>query len=62
MIAALRSVGCEVDDSGDSLKVTPASWRPDLTDPADLAGAFQRAVAVVKRGPPALVDVVSQGR
>ena len=33
-----------------------------VTDPADLAGAFQRAVAVVKRGQPALVDVVSQGR
>jgi thiamine pyrophosphate-dependent acetolactate synthase large subunit-like protein len=33
-----------------------------VTDPADLAGAFQRAVAAVKRGQPALVDVVSQGR
>jgi len=33
-----------------------------VTDPADLAGAFRRAVAAVKRGEPALVDVVSQGR
>ena len=33
-----------------------------VTDPADLAAVFQRAVAVVKRGQPALVDVVSQGR
>jgi thiamine pyrophosphate-dependent acetolactate synthase large subunit-like protein len=33
-----------------------------VTDPADLAGAFRRAVAAVKRGQPALVDVVAQGR
>jgi thiamine pyrophosphate-dependent acetolactate synthase large subunit-like protein len=33
-----------------------------VTSPADLGGAFQRAVAAVKRGEPALVDVVSQGR
>ena len=44
VIAALRSVGCEVDDSGDSLKVTPASWRPDLTDPADLVEEVLRLV------------------
>lgn len=33
-----------------------------ITDPRDLGPALQRAVAVVKRGEPALVDVVSQGR
>jgi thiamine pyrophosphate-dependent acetolactate synthase large subunit-like protein len=33
-----------------------------ITDPKDLGPALQRAVAVVKRGEPALVDVVSQGR
>lgn len=37
----LREVGCVVvgDPSGDAaeLTVTPPSWRPDLTDPADLA-------------------------
>lgn len=33
-----------------------------ITDPNDLGAAFQRAVAVVKRGEPALVDVISQGR
>jgi acetolactate synthase I/II/III large subunit len=33
-----------------------------ITDPADLGPALQRAVAVVKKGEPALVDVVSQGR
>jgi thiamine pyrophosphate-dependent acetolactate synthase large subunit-like protein len=32
-----------------------------ITDPAQLAAAFKRAVAVVKSGAPALVDVVCQG-
>ena len=31
----LEEVGCTVDGS-DPLTVTPPSWRPDLTDPADL--------------------------
>jgi acetolactate synthase I/II/III large subunit len=33
-----------------------------ITDPKDLGPAIQRALAVVKHGEPALVDVVSQGR
>jgi acetolactate synthase I/II/III large subunit len=33
-----------------------------ITDPKDLGPALQRAVAVVKRGEPALVDVICQGR
>jgi thiamine pyrophosphate-dependent acetolactate synthase large subunit-like protein len=33
-----------------------------ITDPSDLGPAIARALAVVKRGEPALVDVVSQGR
>ena len=33
-----------------------------ITDPADLGPALQRAVAIVKKGEPALVDVVAQGR
>jgi acetolactate synthase I/II/III large subunit len=33
-----------------------------VTDPKDLGPALQRAIAVVKRGEPALVDVISQGR
>ena len=33
----LEQVGCAVHDSGSGLfSVTPPSWRPDLTDPADL--------------------------
>ena len=37
--ARLRQVGCEVaaDAAGQVLTVTPPSWRPDLTDPSDLA-------------------------
>lgn len=33
-----------------------------ITDPNDLGPALKRAIAVVKRGEPALVDVISQGR
>jgi acetolactate synthase I/II/III large subunit len=33
-----------------------------ITDPKDLGAALQRAIAVVKRGEPALIDVVAQGR
>jgi len=33
-----------------------------ITDPEKLGPALQRAIAVVKSGQPALVDVVSQGR
>jgi len=33
-----------------------------ITDPKDLSGAIKRALDVVKRGEPALVDVVSQPR
>jgi acetolactate synthase-1/2/3 large subunit len=33
-----------------------------ITDPKDLGPAIQRALAVVKRGEPALIDVVAQGR
>jgi thiamine pyrophosphate-dependent acetolactate synthase large subunit-like protein len=33
-----------------------------VTDPKELASVFKQAIAVVKRGEPALVDVVAQGR
>ena len=35
VIARLTQVGCEVSGDG-VLRVRPPSWRPDLTDPADL--------------------------
>jgi phenylalanyl-tRNA synthetase beta chain len=37
VIRRLREVGCEVRADGDVLTVLPPSWRPDLTDPNDLA-------------------------
>ena len=37
VIALLTEVGCAVVRDGDQLVVTPPTWRPDLTDPADLA-------------------------
>src|SRR3954465_8782504 len=36
VIEALTAVGAAVDADGDTLEVTAPSWRPDLTDPADL--------------------------
>ena len=36
VIDALTSVGCVVDGSQAVVAVTPPSWRPDVTDPADL--------------------------
>ena len=33
-----------------------------ITDPKDLGPALRRAVSAVKRGEPALVDVVTQAR
>ncbi|WP_069814168.1 phenylalanine--tRNA ligase subunit beta [Streptomyces sp. TP-A0874] len=36
VIRRLRQIGCHVDGQ-DRLLVTPPSWRPDLTDPSDLA-------------------------
>jgi phenylalanyl-tRNA synthetase beta chain len=36
VVEFLKAVGCDVDASGNPLAVTPPSWRPDLTDPADL--------------------------
>jgi thiamine pyrophosphate-dependent acetolactate synthase large subunit-like protein len=33
-----------------------------VTDPKELSAVFKKAIAIVKRGEPALVDVVAQGR
>ncbi|MCR2764877.1 phenylalanine--tRNA ligase subunit beta [Microbacterium sp. zg.B48] len=42
VIGALRLIGCEVDDRGDELVVSPPSWRPDLTDKWTLAEEVAR--------------------
>src|SRR5215470_12897769 len=59
-------IGCALDDpSIDYATVAKglgmASFGP-IADPGDLGPALKKAIAVVKRGEPALVDVVSQGR
>ncbi|MCW2507910.1 MAG: pheT, partial [Modestobacter sp.] len=36
VVEALTAIGASVDGGGAQLQVTPPSWRPDLTDPADL--------------------------
>ncbi|WP_017590434.1 phenylalanine--tRNA ligase subunit beta [Nocardiopsis ganjiahuensis] len=33
----LRAIGCAVEADGELLKVTPPTWRSDITDPNDLA-------------------------
>jgi phenylalanyl-tRNA synthetase beta chain len=40
----LEGVGCQVVDDAGLLTVSPASWRPDLTDPADLVEEVVRLV------------------
>ncbi|MDT4939330.1 MAG: phenylalanyl-tRNA synthetase beta chain [Pseudonocardiales bacterium] len=37
VVERLRQTGCAVTDDGGRLVVVPPSWRPDLTDPNDLA-------------------------
>ncbi len=37
VVRRLTDVGCEVSDDGERLRATAPSWRPDLTDPNDLA-------------------------
>jgi phenylalanyl-tRNA synthetase beta chain len=37
VVRRLREVGCSVSAAGSTLEVRPPSWRPDLTDPNDLA-------------------------
>jgi phenylalanyl-tRNA synthetase beta chain len=36
VVELLEVVGCDVDAGSSPLAITPPSWRPDLTDPADL--------------------------
>ncbi len=43
----LRAVGCEVDEDGDRLTVTPPPWRGDITDPFDCVEEVARIVGYV---------------
>ena len=44
VVDALTAVGCDVTADGDTLRVAPPSWRPDLTDPNDLVEEVLRIV------------------
>jgi phenylalanyl-tRNA synthetase beta chain len=42
VVELLTEIGCLVAVEGDRLTATPPSWRPDLTDPADLVEEVMR--------------------
>lgn len=45
VVRILQVIGCTFEDeSADVLRVTPPSWRPDLTDPADLVEEVLRII------------------
>lgn len=44
VVLLLEGVGCAVADAAGQLDVEPPSWRPDLTDPADLVEEVVRLV------------------
>lgn len=59
-------IGTTIDDPNiDFAKLAQSlGWYAEgpITDPKDLAGAIRRAIAVVERGQPALLDTVTQPR
>jgi acetolactate synthase-1/2/3 large subunit len=59
-------IGCRIDapniDYAAMAKSMGVYGEGPIENPRDLGPALQRALAVVKKGEPALVDVVSQGR
>jgi phenylalanyl-tRNA synthetase beta chain len=58
VVALLTEVGCAVTAEGERLSVTPPTWRPDLTDPADLVeevvrlDGYDRVPSVLPVAPP----------
>jgi phenylalanyl-tRNA synthetase beta chain len=42
VVGALRLIGCDVEEHDDGLRVSPPSWRPDLTDKWTLAEEVAR--------------------
>ncbi|GAB4004478.1 phenylalanine--tRNA ligase subunit beta [Nocardioides ultimimeridianus] len=44
VVKDLTAIGAAVEESGDTLRVTPPSWRPDLNDPYDLVEEVVRIV------------------
>jgi phenylalanyl-tRNA synthetase beta chain len=70
VVELLEAVGCDVDASSSPLAVTPPSWRPDLTDPADLVeevvrlAGYDDVPSVLPTAPPGrgLTDVQRRRR
>jgi phenylalanyl-tRNA synthetase beta chain len=70
VVEFLTAVGCDVDTTGSPLIVTPPSWRPDLTDPADLVeevirlAGYDDVPSVLPTAPPGrgLTDVQRRRR
>ncbi|MCW2618715.1 MAG: pheT, partial [Modestobacter sp.] len=70
VVELLGAVGCDVDATGDPLVVTPPSWRPDLTDPADLVeevvrlSGYDEIPSILPTAPPGrgLTDVQRRRR
>jgi phenylalanyl-tRNA synthetase beta chain len=58
VVEKLEAVGAQVEVGGDHLTVTPPSWRPDLTDPADLVeevvrlSGYDEVPSVLPTAPP----------
>ena len=44
VVRLLEAVGATVSDSGDTLTITPPSWRPDLKDPYDYVEEVGRLI------------------
>ena len=59
-------IGCNIDDPNIDYAAMAKSMgvygEGPIDNPRDLGPALKRAIATVKKGEPALVDVVSQGR
>ena len=57
VVRLLEAIGATVSDSGDTLSITPPSWRPDLRDPYDYVEevgrliGFETIVPVVPAAP-----------
>lgn len=60
VVSALEANGCAVAVEGSALTVTPPSWRPDLTDPYDLAEEVLRIVGYDKV--PSVLPAAPAGR
>ncbi len=60
VLDSLKLIGCTVEPVGDSVKVTPPSWRPDLTHKTDLAEEVARLVGYEHI--PATIPVAPPGR